>query len=134
MGPGLGLRPNRDDNRRDMRRSSLVKARSTSIVDPFGRTYWVYILASRKHGTLYVGMTSDLPGRVYEHREGLTPGFTSRYGVRMLVYFESFGIVEDAIAREKQLKRWRRDWKINLIERSNPEWADLFDGIFHQMR
>jgi putative endonuclease len=115
-----------------MRRSSAFVVERA--LDPFGRTYWVYVLASRKHGTLYVGMTSDLSGRVFEHREGLTPGFTSRYGVRTLVYFESFGIVDEALAREKQLKRWRRDWKINLIERSNPEWVDLFDGIFHQMR
>ena len=94
----------------------------------------IYILASRKHGTLYIGVTSDLSGRVYEHRAGITPGFTTRYGVHRLVYFETFGIIDEAIAREKQLKRWRREWKINLIERSNPHWIDLFDGIFHQMR
>jgi len=94
----------------------------------------VYILASRKHGTLYTGITSDLAGRVYEHRAGLTPGFTSRYGVKRLVYFETFGMVEEAIAREKQLKRWRRDWKIRLIESHNPGWVDLYDGIAWQMR
>ncbi len=103
-------------------------------MDPFGRTYWVYILASRKHGTLYVGVTSDVPGRVYEHRAGITPGFTSHYRVHQLVYFEQFGAIDDAIRLEKQVKRWRREWKINLIERRNPHWADLFDGIFHQMR
>ena len=103
-------------------------------MDPFGRKYWVYILASRKHGTLYIGMTSDLAGRVYEHRAGITPGFTTRYGVHHLVYFETFGVVDEAIAREKQLKKWRREWKIRLIERSNPQWVDLFSGIFHQMR
>jgi putative endonuclease len=102
-------------------------------MDPFGCTYWVYILASGKHGTLYIGVTSDLPGRTYEHRAGLTPGFTSQYGVKHLVYFESFGTIEEAIAREKRLKRWRRDWKINMIERSNPDWVDLFEGIFWQM-
>jgi putative endonuclease len=99
-------------------------------MDRFGRTYWVYILASRKHGTLYIGVTSDLSGRVYEHKAGITPGLTSRYGVHMLVYFEMFGVIEQAIAREKQLKRWRRDWKINLIERSNPNWVDLYAGIY----
>ena len=102
-------------------------------MDPFGKTYWVYILASRKHGTLYVGITSDLTGRVYEHRNGITPGFTSKYGVHHLVYFETFEIIDDAIKREKQLKRWRRDWKTNLIERSNPGWVDLYDGIAWQM-
>ena len=103
-------------------------------MDPFGRTYWVYILASRRHGTLYIGVTSDLAGRVYEHRAGIIPGFTSKFGVHRLVYFEPFGMIDDAIRREKQLKRWRREWKINLIERNNPGWVDLFDGIFHQMR
>jgi putative endonuclease len=103
-------------------------------MDPFGRTYFVYILASRRHGTLYIGVTSDLSGRVYEHRAGLTPGFTSRYGVHDLVYFEMFGTIEEAIAREKRLKRWRRDWKINLIEAKNPHWIDLYEGIAHQMR
>jgi putative endonuclease len=103
-------------------------------MDPFGRTYWVYILASRKHGTLYVGVTSDLAGRVYEHKAGITPGFTSKYGVHDLVYFETFRTIDEAIAREKRLKRWRRDWKINLIERSNPHWVDLYEGVAHQMR
>lgn len=103
-------------------------------MDPFGRTYWVYILASRRHGTLYIGVTSDLAGRVYEHRAGITPRFTTRYRVHRLVYFEMFGMIDEAIAREKRLKGWRRDWKINLIERHNPHWVDLFDGIFHQMR
>ena len=103
-------------------------------MDPFGRTYFVYILASRKHGTLYTGVTSDLPGRVYEHKAGLSGGFTAKHRVHHLVYFEMFGMIDDAIKREKQLKRWRREWKINLIERHNPGWIDLFDGIFHQMR
>jgi putative endonuclease len=103
-------------------------------MDPFGKTYWVYILASRRHGTLYVGITSDLSGRVYEHKAGITPGFTTKYGVRNLVYYEMHGIVEKAIKREKQLKRWRRDWKINLIERDNPRWVDLYPGVAHLMR
>jgi putative endonuclease len=100
-------------------------------MNPFGRTYWVYILANRRHGTLYIGVTSDLSGRIYEHRAGLTPGFTSKYGIHTLVYFEAFGFVEEAIAREKRLKRWRRDWKINLIERDNPHWVDLYPAIAH---
>jgi putative endonuclease len=103
-------------------------------MDPFGRTYWVYILASRKHGTLYVGVTSDLSGRVYEHKANITPGFTSKYRVHRLVYFETFGMIDEAIAREKQLKKWRREWKIKLIERNNPTWIDLYGGIAHQMR
>ena len=80
-----------------------------------------------------MGVTSDLSGRVYEHRAGITPGFTSKYGVHLLVYFETFGTIDEAIAREKGLKRWRRDWKINLIEASNPSWVDLYGGIAHQM-
>jgi len=94
-------------------------------MDPFGHTYWVYILASGKHRTLYVGVTSDLPGRVNEHRAGIIPGFTKKHGVHDLVYFEMFGMVDEAIAREERLKRWRRDWKVRLIERSNPGWVDL---------
>jgi putative endonuclease len=84
----------------------------------------VYILASGHYGTLYIGVTSDLTKRLWQHREGLTPGFTARYGVHRLVHFERFGDVERAIAREKQLKNWRREWKINLINAENPEWRD----------
>ena len=103
-------------------------------MDPFGRTYFVYILASRKRGTLYTGVTSNLPGRVYEHRAGLTPGFTSRYGVKDLVWFEMHGDIDQAIRREKQIKRWRRDWKFNLIQESNLGWLDLYGTIAWQMR
>jgi putative endonuclease len=85
----------------------------------------VYILASRPRGTLYVGVTSDLIGRLYRHREGTLPGFTSRYGVSRLVRVELLGDMASAIAREKQLKRWHRQWKINLIEQDNPHWIDL---------
>ena len=85
----------------------------------------VYIMGSGRHGTLYVGVTSDLPGRVYQHREGLIKGFTSRYGVTRLVHFELFGDMITAIAREKQLKKWNRAWKIELIEAKNPNWEDL---------
>jgi putative endonuclease len=89
----------------------------------------VYILASGKHGTLYIGVTSDLLGRVHQHRENLIKGFTSRYGVNRLVHYELFGDMIMAIEREKQLKKWRRDWKANLIEASNPGWDDLADGL-----
>jgi putative endonuclease len=91
--------------------------------------YYVYLLASRKHGTLYVGVTNDLIRRVYQHKTKVTPGFTSRYGVRLLVWFETYDDPVNAIAREKEIKKWRREWKIGLIEQSNPEWSDLYGGI-----
>ncbi len=89
------------------------------------RTYWVYILASRRNGTLYVGISNDLERRVGEHRQGVGNAFTRRYGVNRLVWSEGFTNVDDAIAFEKRLKRWRRGWKIDLIERDNPQWRDL---------
>ena len=92
-------------------------------------TLYVYILASKPQGTLYVGVTNDLIRRVLEHKQGLVPGFTKRYRVHLLVYFEEHGDYHGAIAREKKLKRWRRDWKRALIEESNPHWADLFAAI-----
>jgi putative endonuclease len=93
------------------------------------RRYFVYILASQKHGTLYIGITSDLIRRVYEHKEKIVPGFTRRYGISRLVYFEIFDDPLSAIAREKQLKKWHRDWKIRLIEETNPEWVDLYPTL-----
>ena len=87
---------------------------------------FVYILASRMAGTLYIGVTSDLIKRISEHREGVTKGFTARYKTHRLVYHEVFGSIEDAIKREKQLKGWHRAWKIRLIEEANPKWDDLF--------
>jgi putative endonuclease len=89
-------------------------------------TYFVYMLASGRHGTLYVGVTNDLARRVYEHKEQLTKGFASKYGVTRLVWYESYSQITEAIAREKELKKWRRDWKIRLIEEMNPEWEDLY--------
>ena len=89
------------------------------------REPFVYILASRFRGTLYVGVTSDLTQRIQQHRSGSCPGFTKKYAVYRLVHFEPFGDMESAIAREKQLKRWHRQWKINLIEEKNPHWEDL---------
>jgi len=92
--------------------------------------YYVYLLASRKHGTLYVGVTNDLARRVHEHKEGLHPGFTSPHAVARLVYFEIFDDPVFAITREKQIKKWKRDYKLNVIERDNPSWDDLFEGLF----
>ena len=86
----------------------------------------VYILASKRNGTLYIGVASDLPGRMYEHRAGLVPGFTRQYGVKLLVWYENHLRIEDAIQREKSLKRWLRVWKVKLIETSNPRWRDLY--------
>ena len=93
------------------------------------REYYVYILASRRNGTLYIGVTNDLARRVYEHREGTADGFTKRYGVKLLVYVESFPDIRDAIAREKVLKKWRRAWKLKLIESSNSQWQDLYGSL-----
>ena len=86
---------------------------------------YLYILASRRYGTLYTGCTTDLPKRMYEHREGLVPGFTRRYGVKRLVYVETYDDISDAIVRERRIKEWQRNWKIQLIERENPFWEDL---------
>ena len=89
----------------------------------------VYILANREYGTRYIGVTSDLVERMWRHRSGQLRGFTSRYGVYRLVRFEQFETMHDAISREKQLKRWHRQWKINLIERENPGWIDLAPSL-----
>ena len=85
----------------------------------------VYIMASRRNGTLYTGVTSDLPRRLFEHQNNLTPGFTSRYNVKTLVWFEEYDLVTDAISREKAIKNWPRKWKLELIEAVNPDWADI---------
>lgn len=90
------------------------------------KSYYVYILASQKKGTLYIGMTNNLLRRVYEHKKKLVEGFTKKYGIDILIYFEETNDVNSAIHREKQLKRWKRDWKIELIENINPEWKDLY--------
>ena len=89
----------------------------------------VYILASKRNGTLYIGVTSDLVRRVWEHKQNFGEGFTSRYAVHTLVYFEMHGDMAEAIRREKQLKKWKRSWKIELIEKTNPEWRDLWQDI-----
>ena len=89
----------------------------------------VYILSSRRNGTLYVGVTSDISGRISLHKQDLVEGFTKKYGVHHLVYVEFHGTMDEAIAREKRLKRWRRSWKIALIERDNPGWTDLYSQL-----
>ena len=91
--------------------------------------YYVYILASKKNGTLYIGVTSNLIKRVYEHKNNLVEGFTQKYNVHQLVYFEQTSSVESAITREKQMKKWRRQWKIELIQEKNMEWKDLYFDI-----
>jgi len=90
---------------------------------------WVYILASKRNGTLYVGVTSDLARRVYEHREGLLEGFTKRYDVKRLVWMERHETIMAAIQREKNIKHWPRKWKVALIEKQNPEWRDLYEDL-----
>ena len=95
----------------------------------FDRYYYVYILASKRNGTLYIGVTNDLIRRVYEHKHDILPGFTKKYGVHTLVYFEQAESIDAAINREKQLKWWRRKWKLALIEEANPEWRDLWEDI-----
>ena len=92
-------------------------------------SYFVYMLASQKNGTLYVGVTNDLIRRVYEHKSKSVPGFTSRYGVDRLVWFDQTDSVESAISAEKRLKRWNRAWKMALIEKANPDWRDLYPEI-----
>jgi putative endonuclease len=92
-------------------------------------TGWVYIMASKPNGTLYVGVTNDLARRAFEHRTGQHEGFTKRYGVGQLVWYEEYPTVPGAIAREKRLKKWPRRWKIDLIEAFNPAWDDLYEGL-----
>jgi len=93
------------------------------------QTYAVYILASQRNGTLYIGVTNALARRVWQHKQGAVAGFTKTYGVNRLVYVESYSDVRDAIRREKVLKRWRRAWKIALIERDNPQWLDRYETL-----
>lgn len=94
------------------------------------KSYYVYIMASAPGGTLYIGVTNDLIRRVREHKDGAADGFTKKYDVTRLMYYEITTDIESAIAREKQLKHWNREWKINLIVKSNPDWKDLYDDIF----
>jgi len=91
---------------------------------------WVYFMTNRRNGILYVGVTSKLPSRAYQHREGLIEGFTKQYGLKMLVYYERFDDIRQAIQREKNIKHWPRAWKVRLIHAMNPNWDDLYDGLF----
>ena len=93
------------------------------------KMFYVYLLASKPYGTLYVGVTSDLVKRVFEHKSKAVPGFTARYRVDTSVWFETHGSVEGAIRREKQIQEWKRDWKINLVEHTNPHWTDVYPGL-----
>ena len=93
------------------------------------KAYYVYILARARNGTLYIGVTNDLARRCYEHREGLTPGFTRKYDVTRLVHVEPFSDIGFAIQREKRLKKWNRRWKLELIEKTNPQWLDLYQTL-----
>ncbi len=93
------------------------------------KNFYVYMLASGRNGTLYVGVTSNLVKRVWEHRESIVEGFTKRHGVKQLVWYESHDSADGAITREKQMKKWNRTWKIELIESANPYWTDLYDQI-----
>ncbi len=90
---------------------------------------WVYLVTSKPNGVLYVGVTSDLVRRVFEHRQGSVPGFTKRYGLKRLVYFEPFDDSRDAIQREKAMKHWPRAWKVRLIHAANPDWNDLYETL-----
>ena len=93
------------------------------------QNYAVYILASKKDGVLYIGVSNDLTRRLYEHKQGEIKGFTEKYKVHRLVYFELFDDPENAILREKRLKKWNREWKIQLIEEKNPDWRDLYNDL-----
>jgi len=93
------------------------------------KTYYVYILASERNGTLYIGMTNNLPRRMWEHKEEFVQGFTKKYGVKMLVYYETFNDVNDAIRWETRLKKYKREWKLNLIEQRNPDWLDFTTSL-----
>lgn len=93
------------------------------------KTYYIYILTNQKHGVLYIGVTNDLKRRVYEHKNKLNEGFSKKYNTTRLVYMEETNNINDALQREKQLKKWNRAWKIKLIDEYNPEWLDLYDDL-----
>ncbi len=106
-----------------------MRGSSPRMTTIFMSAYWVYVLTNRPRSTLYVGVTNDLIRRTYEHREGLVKGFTQRYGLKMLVYFERYDSPEAAIQREKNIKHWSRIWKLQLVELANPQWRDLYNDI-----
>ncbi|HWA47300.1 MAG TPA: GIY-YIG nuclease family protein [Dongiaceae bacterium] len=90
---------------------------------------WLYMVTNQPNGTLYTGVTSDMPHRAYQHREGLVPGFTKRHGLKRLVYVEQHATIEEAIQRERTIKTWPRAWKVRLITSTNPDWSDLYETI-----
>ncbi|NOX82159.1 MAG: GIY-YIG nuclease family protein [Alphaproteobacteria bacterium] len=94
------------------------------------KNYFVYIMASARNGTLYIGVTSDLEGRVWDHRQGTYDGFTKKYSVTMLVWYDHYDDINAAIQREKTMKKWPRKWKLNTIEKENPDWCDLYEDLF----
>lgn len=94
------------------------------------KNFFIYILASKRNGTLYIGVTSNLQRRIAQHKEGAVDGFSKKYGTKLLVYFESVDSAEAAFTREKQLKSWKRNWKLELIEKANSKWDDLYGEIF----
>jgi putative endonuclease len=93
------------------------------------KQFYVYILASERNGTLYTGVTSNLIQRIWQHKQGLVDGFAKKYGVKSLIHFEAHDTAESAITREKQIKKWKRAWKLRLIEENNPDWKDLYELI-----
>jgi putative endonuclease len=93
------------------------------------RQYFVYIIASKRNGTIYIGVTNNLLKRIEQHKDNLVEGFTNKYNVHNLVYYEIYRNIGDAIAREKRMKKWIRSWKLKLIEKSNPDWKDLYDSL-----
>ena|SRR5271157_2549344 len=107
---------------------SVIPAEA-GIQVPDMNDYYVYIICSKRNGTMYTGVTSDLVKRIYEHKSNLVDGFSKKYDVHRLVWYESHATAEEAIIREKQIKKWSRRWKLNLIERDNPEWHDLYEDI-----
>jgi putative endonuclease len=128
MDPGQA----RDDNLCPARAQDFVIAgltRNPGCSDNASMQYFVYLMASRRIGTIYVGVTNDLVRRVYEHKNDLVEGFTQRYAVHLLVWFDSTSSIEAAITKEKQIKNWKREWKVALIEKANPEWLDLYEDI-----
>ncbi|MCJ7553100.1 MAG: GIY-YIG nuclease family protein [Ignavibacteriaceae bacterium] len=94
------------------------------------KQYYVYILANKRNGTIYIGVTNNLKRRVGEHKEDIIEDFTKKYRIHNLVYFESYNDIKDALTREKRLKKWNREWKIKLIEEMNPDWCDLYNDLF----
>lgn len=104
--------------------------RAIGILCTMDNVYCVYILANKRNGTLYTGSTGDLPGRIFIHKNDSVDGFTKKYGVHRLVYYEACGSRYEALQRERQIKEWKRSWKLALIEKVNPEWRDLYDDLF----